>query len=159
MLEYIEFKSDKFTNNEEYNCMSELTRNTIILCNNYKIMDFLSKEIINTVDKESEYNNYWCEDEDDYNAKLSLCFGLQRIIELKEQKITLALEPSIIYKAIIPEDIWFCDIKDNKIIIYPMLAFKGSYEIWENGKDEVYKTICKGQYGCYDGKFFNLLNE
>lgn len=156
MLEYIEFKSDKFVDNEEYNCISELTRNTIILCNNYKIMDFLSKEIINTVDKESEYNNYWCDDEDDYNAKLSLCFGLQRIIELKEQKITLALEPSIIYKAIIPEDIWFCDIKDNKIIIYPMLMFKGSYKTWENGKDEVYKTVCSGQYGCYDGKFFNL---
>jgi hypothetical protein len=39
-------------------------------------------------------------------AKLDLCFGLQRIIDINGQKITIGLEPAIIYKANKPEDIW-----------------------------------------------------
>ena len=40
-----------------------------------------------------------------------------------------------------------------------MLIFKGSRQIWEAGKDEVYKTICNGQFGCYDGNFVNLKQD
>ena len=62
-------------------------------------MDTLTKEIINTVNGKAEYNDYCCDDED-------LCFGLQRIIDINGQKITIGLEPAIIYKANKPEDIW-----------------------------------------------------
>lgn len=54
-------------------------------------MDTLTKEIINTVNGKAE---------------LDLCFGLQRIIDINGQKITIGLEPAIIYKANKPEDIW-----------------------------------------------------
>ena len=37
-----------------------------------------------------------------------------------------------------------------------MLIFKGSYDLWDTGKDEVYKTICNGRYGCYDGQWVDL---
>lgn len=40
-----------------------------------------------------------------------------------------------------------------------MLIFKGSRQIWEAGNDEVYKTICNGQFGCYDGNFVNLKQD
>lgn len=156
MLEYIEFKADRFKKEEDYNVI-EFTENTIILCNNCKLMNSLAKEIINTVNGEAEYNDYWCDDQDVGKAKIELHFGLQCLIDINGQKITLSLEPSIIYKANKPEDIWLFDINGyNKEVIYPMLIFKGSNQIWENGKDEVYKTICNGQFGCYDGKFLNL---
>ena len=80
MLEGIEFKVDKFKKEEDYNVI-EFTENTIILCNNYKLMDTLATEIVNTVNGEAEYNNYWCDDEDIGKAKYDLRFGLQRVID------------------------------------------------------------------------------
>ena len=156
MLEYIEFKADRFRKEEDFNVI-DLTENTIILCNNCQLMNSLAKEIINTVNGKAEYNDYWCESEDIGKAKIELNFGLQCLIDINGQKITLSLEPSIIYKANKPEDIWLFNINGyNKEVIYPMLIFKGSNQIWEAGKDEVYKTICNGRFGCYDGKFLNL---
>ena len=160
MLEYIEFKDERFETKDNYNLLCDLTNNTIILCNNYKLMDTLCKEIINTVNGQSEYNDYWCEDEDIKHAKLELSFGLQRIIDINGQKITLSLEPSIIYKSKDIKDLWFIDWiskgESYKESIYPMTAFKGSQEKWNEGLDEAYKYIVNGRYGCYDGKWVNL---
>ena len=51
MLEYIEFSTDKFE--DEYNILgSELTNNTIILCDSYETMNTLHKYIIYTVNEE-----------------------------------------------------------------------------------------------------------
>lgn len=156
MLEYIEFKADRFRKDEDFNVI-DFTENTIILCNNCQLMNSLAKEIIDTVNGKAEYNDYWCESEDIGKAEIELNFGLQCLIDINGQKITLSLEPSIIYKANKTEDIWLFDINGyNKELIYPMLIFKGSNQIWEAGKDEVYKTICNGRFGCYDGKFTNL---
>ena len=156
MLEYIEFKADRFRKDEDFNVI-DFTENTIILCNNCQLMNSLAKEIIDTVNGKAEYNDYWCESEDIGKAEIELNFGLQCLIDINGQKITLSLEPSIIYKANKPEDIWLFDINGyNKELIYPMLIFKGSNQIWEAGKDEVYKNICNGRFGCYDGKFLNL---
>ena len=69
MLEDILFKAKRFAENN--NCMAELTDNTIILCSNYKVMDSLADEIVNTVNGEAEYNDYYCEDEDVGNAKFA----------------------------------------------------------------------------------------
>ena len=104
MLEAIEFKADRFKKEDNYNLI-EFTENTVILCSDYKLMDTLTEEIINTVNGKVEYNDYCCDDEDVGNAKLDLCFGLQRIIDINGQKISVGIEPSIIYKANKPEHI------------------------------------------------------
>jgi hypothetical protein len=159
MLQYIEFKNERFKTKDNYNLLCDLTNNTIILCSNYKLMTTLCDEIINTVNGQAEYNDYWCKDVDINNAKLELCFDLQRIIDINGQKITLSLEPSIVYKAKDIKDIWFFDWIGNlpyKEFIYPITIFKGSQENWDEGLDEVYKYIVNDRYGCYDGKWVNL---
>lgn len=167
MLEAIEFKADRFKKEDNYNLI-EFTENTVILCSDYKLMDTLTEEIINTVNGKVEYNDYYCDDEDVGNAKLDLCFGLQRIIDINAQRISIGLEPSIIYKANKPEDIWFfawqgCDeiesLPKYEEYIYPLLIFKGSRKTWDDGKDAVYQTICSGRYGCYNGKWIDLYGD
>lgn len=162
MVRGIQFTDKRFKTEDDYNLLCELTKNTIIICNNYKLMDTLTKEIINTINGLAEYNNYDCEDEDVGNAKVILQFGLQRIIDINGQRITLALEPAILYKANSIDDIWFFNWSGGaagavyKEIIYPMTIFKGSHEVWNKGKDDVYKTICNGRYGTYDGRWIDL---
>ena len=86
---------------------------------------------------------------------------LQKVIDINGQKITLALEPAVIYKAKKIEDIWFFDWSGSdkegfppyKESIYPLTIFKGSHDKWEEGLDAIYKMICNGRYGTYDGKW------
>lgn len=56
----------------------------------------LAKEILDTINGKAEHNNYWCDDEDVGKAKFDLVFGLQRVIDINGQKITLSLEESMI---------------------------------------------------------------
>lgn len=164
MLRTIEFKDKRFRTKGNYNLLSPLTNNTIILCNNYKLMDSLAIEIINTFNGEAEYNDYDCDDEDVRNAKMWLSIGLQIVIDISGQRITLSLEPSIIYKADNIVDIWFFDwcgsdelgVYPCEEFIYPVCIFKGSHKVREDGKDEMYKMICNGRYGTYDGKWVDL---
>ena len=154
------FKDKRFDTNENNNLMYQITENTIILCANFKIMKSLAKEIINTINGEAEYNDYDCDEEDVGKAKYGLNFGLQKVININEQKIVLCLEPAMIYRAKNIEDIWFIDWKgtgeDYKEQIYPMTIFKGSHEVWDKGMDEVYRTIVNGRYGCYDGNWVEI---
>lgn len=165
MVRSIQFNDGRFKKEEDYNLLSPLTDNTIILCPDWKRMNSLAKEMIDTINGNAEYNNYDCDDEDIGSAMFELRFGLQMKIRINSQTITLALEPAIIYKAKNPEDIWLFEWSGTDGIptlpkyqeaIYPMLIFKGSREVWNKGVDEVYKTICSGRYGCYDGKWVNL---
>ena len=155
MLEDILFKAKRFAENN--NCMAELTNNTIILCSNYKVMDSLADEIVKTVNGEAEYNDYYCEDEDVGNAKFTMSFGLQRTIEINDQKIILCLEPAMIYRAKHIEDIWFATSTgegDNyKAAVYALTSFIKSKDIYTAGLDEVYKCIVAGRFGCYDGSW------
>ena len=50
MLKGIEFTDKRFKIEDDYNVLGELTENTIILCNNYKLMDSLANEILDTMD-------------------------------------------------------------------------------------------------------------
>ena len=155
MLEDILFKAERFTENN--NCMAELTDNTIILCSNYKVMDSLADEIVNTVNGEAEYNDYYCETEDIGSAQFTLSFGLQRVIEINTQKIILCLEPAMIYRAKQIEDIWFATSTDDgdkyKEAVYALTSFIKSKDIYARGLDEVYKCIVAGRFGCYDGSW------
>lgn len=164
MLEIVELKAERFKKEDDYNVIN-FTENTIILCKNCKLMHSLTEEILNTINQKAEYNDYWCNDEDIGKAKLILNFGLQQIIDVNGQRITLALEPSIIYKANKLEDIWLFDCTENshpakyEEFIYPAYIFKGSRDLWQKGKDTIYKAICNGQYGCYDGSWVTLKKE
>lgn len=165
MLRAIEFTDKRFMIKEDNNLFSPITENAIIICRNYKLMDSLAEEILNTVNGKAEYNNYDCDDEDVGKARMWLMFGLQRIIDINGQRITLALEPAIIYKANDIEDIWLFDYHGSdkfppyEEFIYPICIFKGSREVWSDGKDEIYKVICNGRYGTYDGKWVDLHNN
>lgn len=161
MVKAIEFKK-RFEAKDYYNVLEPITENCIIVCNNLNIMNRLADEIINTINSKAEYNDYWCDNEDVGKAKYELNFGLQKIIDINGQKITLALEPAIIYKAKQIEDIWFYDWFGRDVnntyreYVYPMTIFKGSHDIWNEGLDRVYKMIVSGRYGAYDGKWTKL---
>lgn len=155
MVRGIKFTDKRFREKDDDNMLSPMTENTIILCHDYKLMDTLAKEIIATINDETENNQLDCDDEDVGNAKMWMCFGLQRIIDVNGQRITLALEPSIIYKANSIDDIWLFNSIDEEFV-YPITIFKGSEEIWNKGKDELYKSICAGNFGTYDGCWVDL---
>ena len=159
MVEQIVFNDKRFDTNNENNQL-DLTDNTIILCNNYNLMDSLADEIVNTINGRAEYNDYWCDDEDIGKAKYEMCFGLQRAIDINGQKIILCLEPAMVYRAKKIEDIWFYDWigegDSYKESVYPMNVFIGSHDVWNEGLDKVYKMIVAGRYGCYDGKWTKL---
>jgi hypothetical protein len=163
MLRGILFTDKRFDTNEDNNLMNPITNNTIIVCANWKLMDTLATEIFNTINGKAEYNDYDCDEEDVGKAKYKLNFGLQKVIDINGQKITLCLEPAMIYRAKEIKNIWFLDwsLKSGsyKEYIYPMTVFKGSDEVWAKGLDEVYKTICMGRYGCYDGRWVNLKKD
>lgn len=163
MVRGILFKDKRFDTKDDNNLMNPITDNTIILCANYRLMDSLADEIVNTINENAEYNDYDCDTEDVGKAKYELKFGLQRVIDIGGQKIILCLEPAMIYRAKQIEDIWFADWvgKDNdyKASVYPMTIFKGSREVWDSGLDKVYKTIAGGRYGCYDGSWITLTSK
>lgn len=163
MVRGILFKDKRFDTKDDNNLMSPVTENTIILCANYRLMRSLAEEIINTINGNAEYNDYDCDAEDVGKAKYELNFGLQKVIDINGQKIILCLEPAMIYRAKQIRDIWFADWigKDNdyKESIYPMTIFEGSFEVWDGGLDEVYKTIVNGSYGCYDGSWIVLTSK
>lgn len=165
MVRAILFKDKRFKVTDDDNLLSPLTENTIILCNNCDLKNSLTKEICDTINGNAEYNEYDCDDADVGKAKVTFRFGLQSIIDINGQKITLALEPSIIYKATKKDDIWFAGWSGGfagttyEEFIYPIGVFKGSHDVWEKGLDEVYEMICSGRYGVYDGKWFHPRNN
>ena len=75
------------------------------------------------------------------------------------QKITLCLEPAMVYRAKRIEDIWFLDYgypnNQKSEQIYPLTAFNGARELWESGLDAVYTQIAIGRYGGYNGEWIS----
>ena len=47
----------------------------------------------------------------------------------------------------------------NGFISKTFYIFKGSQKVWNDGKAEVYKMICNGRCGTYDGKWVDLHEE
>ena len=143
MVNAIQFNATRFNTKDDNNLL-ELTDNTIILCANINIMISLADEILNTINGKAEYNDYWCDESDIGKATALIRFGLLTLINVNNQKITLSIEPSIIYKAKSIDDIWFIDYIGKNLTykesIYPMTIFKGSKDVWDSGLDEVYKT-------------------
>ena len=158
MVNAIQFNVTRFNTKDDNNLL-ELTDNTIILCATINIMISLAYEILNTINGKVEYNDYQCDESDIGKVTAPIRFSLLTLINVNNQKITLSIEPSIIYKANSIDDIWFIDYigKDltYKASIYPMTIFKGSKDVWDSGLDEVYKMVAGGRYRCYDGSVWN----
>lgn len=163
MVRGILFKDKRFDTKDDNNLMNPITENIIILCANYKLMYSLAEEIINTINGNAEYNDYDCDEEDIGKARYELNFGLQKIIDINGQKIILCLEPAMVYRTKDIRDIWFVDWvgKDDnyKESIYPMTIFKGSFDVWDSGLDEVYKMVVGGRYGAYNGRWVALTSK
>lgn len=162
MVEWILFTHNRFEKKNFNNLLEFSSNETIILCNNLKTMYDLSEEIVNTINGHCD-NDFYCDKEDIGKAKYLLCFGLQRVIDINGQKITLCLEPAMVYKAKEIDDIWFFDWSGQGDIykerIYPLTIFKGSHEVWEEGLDKVYTNIVNGRYGCYDGNWVDFCKD
>lgn len=108
MVNAIQFNLTRFNLHNDNNLL-ELTNNTIILYPNTDIMISLSDEIFNTINGKAEYNDYWCDESDIGKETAPIRFSLLTLINVNNQKITLSIEPSIIYKANSIDDIWFID--------------------------------------------------
>lgn len=160
MVNGILFKDKRFETIDDNNFLCPLTENTIILCNNRKMMHKLAAEIVYTINGEMEFNDYDCDDEDVGKARIESSFGLRAVVKINEQKITLCLEPAMIYKAEQIEDIWFYDCQKGDSYyreqIYPLTIFQGSHDVWDEGKDKVYEMIVSGRYGTYDGNWIDF---
>ena len=160
MLEWILFKDPRFDVTDDNNYIDSFTMSTIIVCSNYRVMESLSEEIFKTINGDAEHNEYACDECDVGQAKYVTNFGLQKVIDINGQRITLCLEPAMIYKAKEIHDIWFADSNGDgetyRESIWPMRVFKGSEEIWDKGLDEVYSYIVSGRFGCYDGNWLNI---
>ena len=159
MVEWILFKDKRFEKKNFYNLLEFSSNETIILCNNLETMYDLSEEIMSTINGDCP-NEFSCNKEDIGKAKYLLRFGLQRVIDINGQRITLCLEPAMVYKAKEIDDMWFFDWSGQddtyKERIYPLTIFKGSREVWKKGLDKVYTNIVNGRYGCYDGNWIDF---
>lgn len=157
MLNAIRINDERF--DMEQNTLAELTDNTIILCRNFDMMSTLAGDIVRAINKKGDYYDYICDDEDIGKAKYDVKLFLQKTIDINGQKITLCLEPAMVYRAKRIEDIWFLDYgypnNQKSEQIYPLTAFKGARELWESGLDAVYTQIAIGRYGGYNGEWIS----
>lgn len=157
MLNAIRINDERF--DMEQNTLAELTDNTIILCRNFDMMSTLAGDIVRAINKKGDYYAYICDDEDIGKAKYDVKLFLQKTIDINGQKITLCLEPAMVYRAKRIEDIWFLDYgwpnNQKSEQIYPLTAFKDAKELWESGLDAVYTQIAIGRYGGYNGEWIS----
>lgn len=162
MLRGILFNDDKyFESINDDNLMDVLTENTIILCEDTEIKNFLYHVIIDICDGkhiESGYD-YYIEDTDYLNYKYGINYLPTTELNIDtEQKITFTVEAPYILTATSPKDIWFAQrTKENKIRIYPLRVFKGYKERWEQGVYKIYIDTIAGRYGNY--KYGNISKE
>ena len=164
MLKGIEFHNSsnreyQFETKDDYNLMNELTSNTIILCANSKIKNFIMQQIVDILDcKHKEFDEESHDyNTDDYPCNMDYKYIIQylptTILSINSlQQIILTIEAPFILQAQSPKDIWFVDYdKDNKLLVYPFTIFKGYKDDWDEGVMELYKNVCNGRYGCYVG--------
>ena len=160
MLRGILFNDDRyFESSDDNNLMDRLTENTIILCADNKIKNFLYDAIWGICHgkyRKSGYE-YYAEDTDKLNLKVGISYlPTAELYVDDEQKIIITMEVPYILTAKQPEDIWFAQRnRDNKIAIYPMKVFKGYKEKWDEGIEAVYRYIAEGRYGDY--KYANIV--
>ena len=163
MLEAILFNDpEKFDFNDENNYMDTITNNCIVICEDTEVKNFLSKQIEDIFDGKHEheggYDYYIDEHREVYITNKIAYLPTTHFVINNEQKITFTIEAPFVLTATSVDDIWFASrTTDNKVSIYPLRAFKGHNEDWNNGVFEVYKNVISGRYGTYS--FGNISNE
>lgn len=160
MLRGILFNDEKyFEFSNDDNLMDTLTENTIIICEDTNIKNFLYnaiKDVCEGKHKEEGYL-YYIEDADALNFKYGINYLPTTELYIdEEQKITFTVEAPYIFTAKTPDDIWFAQrTKDNKIRIYPLKVFIGYKDRWEQGVYKIYIDTIAGRYGNY--KYGNVV--
>jgi hypothetical protein len=150
MLHYIEVEN-YFSENKNLKLL-EMTKNTIILCNNSKLVH----DLLDIIDK-IKNDNGDTTDGIRYNLsktlnpsdiKRNLVYLPTSIYTVGKQRIIVTVEPTSVLLMNHPYDLWF--FEDDEF--YSFSDFKGYKEIWkEDGSFGVYKNIVSGRYGCYEG--------
>lgn len=159
MVKGIQFNDEQFDATDYHNIFGELTENTVVFCRNFDMMKAFAQKIVDTINGKAEYNIYDCGEEDIGRARYDISVYLTTVIKVNNQKITLCLEPAMIYTAKRIEDVWFLDerkVGDNYLwTIDPLAGYKGAKNIWEGGLDSVYAQITIGRYGGYTGEWID----
>lgn len=145
--------------------MHELTKNTIVLFNNFELKNKFVQEFskIQNDETNSDDNSicyctiidYDKTSEQDHNAeiKTNVIYMPTSIFTVdNEQRFVFTTEAPFVLQCNNPYDLWFCDTNnENEIQLYSLVGFKGYKEAWSNGVDNIYKNVINGRYGCYEG--------
>lgn len=161
MLRGIEFNNPNcFDTTDENNLMDVLTKNTIIICEDVGIKEFLAKEICDICEGKHKDtgHNYFAEDTDELKYKRGIWYlPTFEIFIDNEQKIVLTIEAPYVFTANTPEDVWFAvRTIENKVAVYPIKVFKEYDKKWAEGLDAVYKFIVGGRYGPFSYSNTNM---
>ena len=113
----------------------ELTRNTVILCNNGKNKSILTNALLEIEGIKSNIN-----------------FLPMTILHHSGQQFMLTLDPmNVVLQSIRPNDVWFWDGEE----LYPLSSYEGYKRIYK----DLYKDIVQGRVGCYTGEYLKEVEE
>lgn len=149
--------------NEE-DVFTELTDNTLVLFNNSNLLYKFSVEFDKIIaeinhNKENEDVLWDIGDEKECYIKRILSYKATHIYDVNngEQRIILSVEPTIILTMKDMYDLWFVDSNnENEISFWSLVEFKGyggEHEMKKYSVIEIYKDVCGGRFGCYEGYF------
>jgi len=140
--------------------LSELTNNTIILCQNselkYKLITELNKIITGEADREESNVSYSTNDDEDVGMKLVSTYKPTTIYDINngEQRIIVTVEAPTILSMENINDLWFLgklSSNDNEVSMYALTEFSGHKEFWEQqGAEGIYLNTIRGRYGTYE---------
>lgn len=143
-------KGIEFLKNYNRSEMLDLTNNTIILCTNPTIKNDLVKLFIKEIGKDGDLLNYDSDEKTD-TLSIEILFLPTTILNCRDQRFVVTVEPSIILASLTPKDIWFC----NGDEIYAFTDFARYLYEWDKGITHVYKSTVAGRYGTYTGEFLS----
>ena len=145
--------------------MYELTKNVIVLFNNYELKNKFVKEFckiqFDETDKDDGsivYSTIIDDDkaiEQNHKAEIRNIFTYMPTTKFEvdgEQRFIFTVETPFILQCKDPYDLWFCDINNKgEIQLYSFVEFTEYKKVWNKGIDVVYKEVINGRYGCYEG--------
>lgn len=161
MIEGILLK--RYNNGEDVE-MFGLTKNTIILCDNYYAKQNMDKVMLAFCEASKTYSDTddgiqysLTNDTEELTVQEDIRFLPTSIYSCtpKEegirQRFLVTVEATAIFTMQEIDDVWFCIETGN---IFALSYFKGIKDTWDiGGVLAVYKNFVGGRYGCYTGEF------
>lgn len=146
MVKGVVFKNENF--NEEFNELLELTKNTVILCDNCHTKALLSTTLTEYITRRNDDAFDINNDCGDYT--IEVCYKPTTILKVGKQRIIITTEAPFILQCKNIKDLWFCQMNNNEeICLNALTDYKGYKLFWKKGKDYVYKMYISGQFGDY----------